>query len=179
MVMNFIHFFVDSLDLDLDFDLFPSDASREILDEETLRIETLQEVTDALIEDYEATTGDFDLSEELKTDEHAYGALVEAFYFCLNRRQGQPSDMDRNPDTKTANELRREMWWDKIRGHHAKALPHALKLDPIDCEEVFNYILVKTKERHGERCGWFLETDVAKTVGKLLEEYLSSCQGYL
>ncbi|KAF7125197.1 hypothetical protein CNMCM5793_001306 [Aspergillus hiratsukae] len=227
-VMNFIYFFVDSLDLDLDFDLFPNDASREILDEEIASHRN-------------------PAREELKTDEHAYGTLVEAFYFCLNRRQKQPSDMDRNPDTKTANELRREMYHvqtgrsddaerpqSHLDGHpehgtrHATEedsevdincitdteadtetdpdtdtevedgavdqpasqlqgepalpapdfeteamLPHALELDPIDREEVFNYILVKTKERHGERYGWFFETDVGKTVGKSLEEYLT------
>ncbi|KAL5366409.1 hypothetical protein BJX96DRAFT_160889 [Aspergillus floccosus] len=52
-------------------------------------------------------------------------------------------------------------------------LPHALELDPIDREEIFDFIVVKTKERHGKRYGWFFETDVGKTVGKSLEEYLT------
>jgi hypothetical protein len=276
-VMNFIYFFTDRLDLDLDFDLFPSEANREIPDEEALRIRTLREITDAFLEDYEDTTGKFDLSEELRTDEHAYSVLVEVFYFCLNRRQRQPSDKDRDPGTKTANELRREIWWAQIREKHAKAqrsiqemirrishaqtgrshdaersqsrlddhpepgtkhatedsevhidritdteadtetnttintetntatnteiedgdiaqpasqlqgeqalsapgfeteamLPHSLELDPVNREEVFDYIVVKTKERHGNRYGWFFETDVGKTVGKSLEEYLT------
>lgn len=44
-------------------------------------------------------------------------------------------------------------------------LSHALELDPINREEVFDYIVVKTKELRGKRHGWFFETEVGKTVG--------------
>jgi hypothetical protein len=110
---DLIYFLVDDFDIKIDADTLPTAMNEETISEEKVRVQAVDRLLDEFKDNF-----DDPLGEEEGLEGYAYVKAVDMFYFYLNRRQRQPSNLNRNPSTKTAKEQRDEDWKIHIEDLH-------------------------------------------------------------
>lgn len=123
---NMIYFLVDDYDIKIDADALPTAAAEETVAEETVaeekvRVQVVGRLLDEFKDSFDDPLGEPFGIEEEGIGEYTYVKAVDAFYFCLNRRQRQPSNLNRNTSVKTAKEQRDEDWKIHIENLHRQA----------------------------------------------------------
>ncbi|OQE14386.1 hypothetical protein PENFLA_c038G10811 [Penicillium flavigenum] len=105
-----ICFLVDDFDIQLDANTLPTAAAEETVLEERIRVQVVDRLIEEFSENFDNPFNELAAMEEQALEGYAYMKTVEAFYFCLNRRQRRPSNLNRDPSVKTAKKLRDEKW---------------------------------------------------------------------
>jgi hypothetical protein len=118
---DLIYFFVDEFDTKIDADALPTAATEETILEENVRIQVVDQLLDEFKDNFDDPLGKPFCMEEEEFEGYVYVKIVDVFYFCLSRRQRQPSNLSRNPSIKTAKEQRDEDWKVHIEDRHRQA----------------------------------------------------------
>lgn len=118
---DMIYFLVDYFDIKIDANTLPTAVIEETISEETVRIRVVGRLLDEFKDNFDDLLGELFGMEEEGPEEYAYVKTIDVFYFCLNRIQRQPSNLNRGPFVKTAKEQRGEDWKVYIEELHRKA----------------------------------------------------------
>jgi hypothetical protein len=119
---HLIYFLVDDFDIKIDANALPTAATEETISEETVRIQVVGRLLDEFKDNFDDPLGElFGMEEEEGPEEYAYVKTLDVFYFCLNRTQRRPSNLNRGPSVKTAKEQRDEDWKVHIEELHRQA----------------------------------------------------------
>lgn len=105
---DIICFLVDDFDIQIDANALPTTAAEETVVEQTVRVQVVDRVLEEFSENFNNSFIELVATAEEGLEGYAYMRTVEAFYFCLNRRQRQPANLNRDPSVKTAKKLRDE-----------------------------------------------------------------------
>ncbi|KAF4765032.1 hypothetical protein HAV15_003623 [Penicillium sp. str.  len=105
-----VYFLVDDFDIKIDANALPTSAIEETISEETVRIQVVGRLLDEFKDNFDDPLGEPFGMEEEGPEGYAYVKTIDVFYFCLNRTQRQPSNLNRGPSVKTAKEQRDEDW---------------------------------------------------------------------
>lgn len=117
---DLIYFLVDDFDIKIDANALPTVATEETISEETVRNQVMGRLLDEFKDNFDDPLGELFGMEE-GPEEYAYVKTIDVFYFCLNRTQRQPSNLNRDPSVKTAKEQRDEDWKIHIEELHRQA----------------------------------------------------------
>lgn len=123
-----IYFLVDDFDIKIDPNALPTAVTEETISEETVRIQVVGRLLDEFKDHFDGPLGETFGMEEEGPEEYAYVKTLDVFYFCLNRTQRQPSNLNRSPSVKTAKEQKDEDWKVHIEELHRQAKRGVRKL---------------------------------------------------
>lgn len=103
-------FLVEDFNIQIDANALPTAAAEETVVEETVCVHVVDRMLDEFSENFNNPFSELVAMEEEGLEGYVYMRTVQAFYFCLNWRQRQPANLNRDLSVKTAKKLRDEKW---------------------------------------------------------------------